>query len=299
MEIKSQKQAKKVLLQMQRKLYGMEQQYKGLHGLHKEAMEKAIAEAAALWLFVLDQSKHKGYISDDMTIDNIQLKSPEEIGEVTTATFNRVTELSQQEANKMNESLQETLAQTQGLIDQTIASFEHKGYKEAVEDSKQTIVDFQGEEVTPELYRAVARYLTAQMHYARKTDSTNLSTATSDSKVLNEAANLFYQELQNCSEETSVKFAKFASAVAENLDPEEKEGLTSKLWIGAKEGGAIVIDVALGVVKYVYNGVTRILCTAKDIASYTIGKVLSLIDAATTADFGKSGKHGVLLENAK
>ena len=60
MEIRSQKQAKKVLLGMQRKLYGMEQQYKGLHGLHKEAMEKAIAEAAALWLFVLDQSKHKG-----------------------------------------------------------------------------------------------------------------------------------------------------------------------------------------------------------------------------------------------
>ena len=122
MEIKSQKQAKKVLLQIQRKLYGMEQQYKGLHGLHKEAMEKAIAEAAALWLFVLDQSKHKGYISDDMTIDNIPLKSPEEIGEITTATFNRVAELSQQEANKMNESLQETLAQTQGLIDQAIAS---------------------------------------------------------------------------------------------------------------------------------------------------------------------------------
>lgn len=311
MEIKSQKQAKKVLLQLQGELHKLELQYQKLNGVHKNAVEKKITETAVLWMSVLGEATHKGFVENNgvtVTISGTELKNPEQIGPVTLSVFKRAEELSKTEVKP--ETQTETLAKGNEImtqnqtIAQIIAGAEAKfanidKFSVAVEDIKSEMLAFEGETVTPELLKNVGEYLTALVKYNRTTDATGVSTLTAEKAVLNEAADQFYEGLENVDEETSAKFSKLLSDIVKNTDDEDKEGWTHKIWVGCKSGGSFVLDLAKGLVMYVYGGVIKILGTIRDIAGYTLGKMLSILDAATTKDFGRKTKEGVIMRAMK
>lgn len=314
MEIKNQKQAKKVLLQLQGELHKLELQYQKLTGVHKNAVEKKITETAVLWMSVLGEATHKGFVENNgvtVTISGTELKNPEQIGPVTLSVFKRAEELSKTEVKTETQS--ETLAKgneimTQNTQTQTIAQIiagaEAKfanidKFNVAVEDIKSEMLAFEGDTVTPELLKNVGEYLTALVKYNRTTDATGVSTLTAEKAVLNEAANQFYEGLEGVDEETSAKFSKLLSDIVKNTDDEDKEGWTHKIWVGCKTGGSFVLDLAKGLVMYVYGGVIKILGTVRDIAGYTLGKMLSILDAATTKDFGRKSKEGVIMRAMK
>lgn len=318
MEIKSQKQAKKVLLQLQGELHKLELQYQKLNGIHKNAVEKKITETAALWMSVLGEATHKGFVENNgvtVTISGTELKNPEQIGPVTLSVFKRAEELSKTEPGPeieiKPEPQSETLAkgniimtQNTQTIAQIIAGAEAKftnidKFNVAVEDIKSEMLAFDGDEVTPELLKNVGEYLTALVKYNRTTDATGVSTLTAEKAVLNEAANQFYEGLGEVDEATSAKFSKLLSDIVKNTDEEDKEGWTHKIWVGCKTGGSFVLDLAKGLVMYIYGGVIKILGTVRDIAGYTLGKMLSILDAATTKDFGRKSKEGVIMRAMK
>lgn len=310
MEIKNQKQAKKVLLQLQGELHRLELQYQRLNGVHKQAVEKKITETAVLWMSVLGEVTHKGFVENNgvtVTISGTELKNPEQIGPVTLSVFKRAEELSKTElesetlakGNPIMKNLKSVIKTTPAIINAAKASFEGKKFIEAVEDVKTNILNFEGEEVTPELYEDVATYIAALAHYKRKSDATGVSTLTAENDAVNEAANMFYEALKEADEEVAGEFSTFLSALVDATDEEDKEGWSHKIWVGCKRGGSFVLDLAKGLVMYVYGGVIKVLGTARDIAGYTLGKMLSILDAATTSDFGRSGRDGIIMRAMK
>lgn len=310
MEIKNQKQAKKVLLQLQGELHRLELQYQRLNGVHKQAVEKKITETAVLWMSVLGEVTHKGFVENNgvtVTISGTELKNPEQIGPVTLSVFKRAEELSKTElesetlakGNPIMKNLKSVIKTTPAIINAAKASFEGKKFIEAVEDVKTNILNFEGEEVTPELYEDVATYIAALAHYKRKSDATGVSTLTAENDAVNEAVNMFYEALKEADEEVAGEFSTFLSALVDATDEEDKEGWSHKIWVGCKRGGSFVLDLAKGLVMYVYGGVIKVLGTARDIAGYTLGKMLSILDAATTSDFGRSGRYGIIMRAMK
>ena len=308
MEIKNQKQAKRVLLQLQGELHKLELRYQKASGFNKGPLEAKITQTAVLWLSVLGEATQKGFVENNgvtVTISGTELKNPEQIGPVTLSVFKRAEELSKTEikptlakGNTMK-TLKSAIKSTPATIEAAKASFEGKKFVEAVEDVKTDILNFEGEEVTPELYEDVATYITALAHYKRKSDATGVSTLTAENDVVNEAANMFYEALKEADEEVAGEFSTFLSALVDATDEEDKEGWSHKIWVGCKRGGSFVLDLAKGLVMYVYGGVIKILGTARDIAGYTLGKMMSILDAATTSDFGRSGRDGIIMKAMK
>lgn len=308
MEIKNQKQAKRILLQLQGELHKLELQYQKANGFNKGPLEAKITQTAVLWLSVLGEATQKGFVENNgvtVTISGTELKNPEQIGPVTLSVFKRVEELSKTEikstlakGNTMK-TLKSAIKSTPATIEAAKASFEGKKFAEAVEDVKTNILNFEGEEVTSELYENVATYIAALAHYKRKSDATGVSTLTAENDAVNEAANMFYEALKEADEEMSGEFSTFLSALVDATDEEDKEGWSHKIWVGCKRGGSFVLDLAKGLVMYVYGGVIKILGTARDIAGYTLGKMLSILDAATTSDFGRSGRDGIIIKAMK
>lgn len=308
MEIKNQKQAKRVLLQLQCELHKLELQYQKANGFNKGPLEAKITQTAVLWLSVLGEATQKGFVENNgvtVTISGTELKNPEQIGPVTLSVFKRAEEMSKTEIKStlakgnIMKTLKSAIKITPATIEAAKASFEGKKFAEAVEDVKTDILNFEGEEVTSELYEAVATYITALAYYKRKSDATGVSTLTAENDVVNEAANMFYEALKEADEEVSGEFSTFLSALVDATDEEDKEGWSHKIWVGCKRGGSFVLDLAKGLVMYVYGGVIKILGTARDIAGYTLGKMLSILDAATTSDFGRSGRDGIIIKAMK
>lgn len=308
MEIKNQKQAKRVLLQLQSELHKLELQYQKANGFNKGPLEAKITQTAVLWLSVLGEATQKGFVENNgvtVTISGTELKNPEQIGPVTLSVFKRAEELSKTEIKStlakgnIMKTLKSAIKTTPATIEAAKASFEGKKFAEAVEDVKTDILNFEGDKVTPELYEEVVTYITALAHYKRKSDATGVSTLTAENDAVNEAANMFYEALKEADEEVSGEFSTFLSALVDATDEEDKEGWSHKIWVGCKRGGSFVLDLAKGLVMYVYGGVIKILGTARDIAGYTLGKMLSILDAATTSDFGRSGRDGVIVKAMK
>lgn len=308
MEIKNQKQAKRVLLQLQSELHKLELQYQKANGFNKGPLEAKITQTAVLWLSVLGEATQKGFVENNgvtVTISGTELKNPEQIGPVTLSVFKRAEELSKTEIKStlakgnIMKTLKSAIKTTPATIEAAKASFEGKKFAEAVEDVKTDILNFEGEEVTSALYEAVVTYITALAHYKRKSDATGVSTLTAENNAVNEAANMFYEALKEADEEVSGEFSTFLSALVDATDEEDKEGWSHKIWVGCKRGGSFVLDLAKGLVMYVYGGVIKILGTARDIAGYTLGKMLSILDAATTSDFGRSGRDGIIIKAMK
>lgn len=309
MEIKNQKQAKRVLLQLQGELHKLELQYQKANGFNKGPLEAKITQTAVLWLSVLGEATQKGFVENNgvtVTISGTELKNPEQIGPVTLSVFKRAEELSKTEikptlakGNPIMKNLKSVVKTTPATIAAAKASFEGKKFVEAVEDVKTNILNFEDDKVTPELYEDVATYITALAHYKRKSDATGASTLTAENDVVNEAANMFYEALKEADEEVSGEFSTFLSALVDATDEEDKEGWSHKIWVGCKRGGSFVLDLAKGLVMYVYGGVIKVLGTARDIAGYTLGKMLSILDAATTSDFGRSGRDGIIMKAMK
>ena len=309
MEIKNQKQAKRVLLQLQGELHKLELQYQKANGFNKGPLEAKITQTAVLWLSVLGEATQKGFVENNgvtVTISGTELKNPEQIGPVTLSVFKRAEEMSKTEiksetlakGNTMK-TLKSAIKSTPATIEAAKASFEGKKFAEAVEDVKTDILNFEGDKVTPELYEAVVTYITALAHYKRKSDATGASTLTAENDMVNEAVNMFYEALKEADEEVSGEFGTFLSALVDATDEEDKEGWTHKIWVGCKRGGSFVIDLAKGIVMYVYGGVCKVLGAVCDIAGYTIGKLVGILDAATTKDFGRKGETGVLVKAMK
>lgn len=310
MEIKNQKQAKKTLLQLQGELRKLELQHQNLNGIHKQAVEKKITETAALWMSVLGEVTQKGFVENNgvtVTISGIELKNPEQIGPVTLSVFKRAEELSKTEPE--SETLAKGNTMTQNVtknktIAQIIAAAEAKfanidKFNVAVEDCKSEMLAFKGEEVTPELLEHVGEYLTALVAYNRTSDATGVSTLTAENAVLNLAANEFYEGLKDVDNATSAKFGNLVAAIVKNTDEEDKAGWSHRIWVGCKNGGSFIFDLGKGIAMYVYGGVVKILGAIRDIAGYTFGKLLSILDAATTKDFGRKGTDGIILRAMK
>ena len=310
MEIKNQKQAKKTLLQLQGELHKLELQYQNLNGIHKQAVEKKITETAALWMSVLGEATQKGFVENNgvtVTISGIELKNPEQIGPVTLSVFKRAEELSKTEIETETLAKGNTMTQntTEGkTIAQIIAAAEAKfanidKFNVAVEDCKSEMLAFKGDKVTPELLEHVGEYLTALVVYNRTSDATGISTLTAENHILNEAANEFYEGLREVDNETSAKFGNLVAAIVKNTDEEDKAGWGHRIWVGCKNGGSFIFDLGKGIAMYVYGGVVKILGAIRDVAGYTFGKLLSILDAATTKDFGREGTDGIILRAMK
>lgn len=310
MEIKNQKQAKKTLLQLQGELRKLELQHQNLNGIHKQAVEKKITETAALWMSVLGEATQKGFVENNgvtVTISGIELKNPEQIGPVTLSVFKRAEELSKTEietetlakGNTMTQNVTEskTIAQIIAAAEAKFANIDK--FNVAVEDCKSEMLAFKGEEVTPELLEHVGEYLTALVVYNRTSDATGVSTLTAENHILNEAANEFYEGLREVDNETSAKFGNLVAAIVKNTDEEDKAGWGHRIWVGCKNGGSFIFDLGKGIAMYVYGGVVKILGAIRDIAGYTFGKLLSILDAATTKDFGREGTDGIILRAMK
>ena len=310
MEIKNQKQAKKTLLQLQGELRKLELQYQNLSGIHKQAVEKKITETAALWMSVLGEATQKGFVKNNgvtVTISGIELKNPEQIGPVTLSVFKRAEELSKTKLESETLAKGNTMTQNateSKTIAQIIAAAEAKfanidKFNVAVEDCKSEMLAFKGEEVTPELLQHVGEYLTALVVYNRTSDATGVSTLTAENAVLNLAANEFYEGLKDVDNTTSAKFGNLVAAIVKNTDEEDKAGWSHRIWVGCKNGGSFIFDLGKGIAMYVYGGVVKILGAIRDIAGYTFGKLLSILDAATTKDFGREGTEGVIMRAMK
>lgn len=310
MEIKNQKQAKKTLLQLQGELRKLELQHQNLNGIHKQAVEKKITETAALWMSVLGEATQKGFVENNgvtVTISGIELKNPEQIGPVTLSVFKRAEELSKTELESETLAKGNTMTQNateSKTIAQIIAAAEAKfanidKFNVAVEDCKSEMLAYKGEEVTPELLQHVGEYLTALVVYNRTSDATGVSTLTAESAVLNLAANEFYEGLKDVDNTTSAKFGNLVAAIVKNTDEEDKAGWSHRIWVGCKNGGSFIFDLGKGIAMYVYGGVVKILGAIRDIAGYTFGKLLSILDAATTKDFGREGTEGVIMRAMK
>lgn len=310
MKIKNQKQAKKTLLQLQGELRKLELQYQNLSGIHKQAVEKKITETAALWMSVLGEATQKGFVENNgvtVTISGVELKNPEQIGPVTLSVFKRAEELSKTEietetlakGNTMTQNAAEskTIAQIIAAAEAKFANIEK--FNVAVEDCKSEMLAYKGEEVTPELLQHVGEYLTALVVYNRTSDATGVSTLTAENAVLNLAANEFYEGLKDVDNTTSAKFGNLVAAIVKNTDEEDKAGWSHRIWVGCKNGGSFIFDLGKGIAMYVYGGVVKILGAIRDIAGYTFGKLLSILDAATTKDFGRKGTDGIILRAMK
>lgn len=310
MEIKNQKQAKKTLLQLQCELRKLELQYQNLSGIHKQAVEKKITETSALWMSILGEATQKGFVENNgvtVTISGIELKNPEQIGPVTLSVFKRAEELSKTELESKTLAKGNTMTQNateSKTIAQIIAAAEAKfanidKFNVAVEDCKSEMLAYKGEEVIPELLEHVGTYLTALVVYNRTSDATGVSTLTAENAVLNLAANEFYEGLKDVDNTTSAKFSNLVAAIVKNTDEEDKAGWSHRIWVGCKNGGSFIFDLGKGIAMYVYGGVVKILGAIRDIAGYTLGKLLSILDAATTKDFGRKGTDGVIIRAMK
>lgn len=183
-------------------------------------------------------------------------------------------------------TLESVIKTTPAIIEAAKADFKGKEFAEAVEDVKTNILNFEGEQITVELYENVAKYITALSFYKRKSDAAGVATLAAKNNAVNEAANMFYEALKEADESVSAEFSLFVTALVEATDEEDKEGWRHKIWIGFKQGGSFILDLAKGIVMYVYGCIIKVLGVIRDIAGYTLGKVLSIIDAATTKDFG-------------
>lgn len=146
------------------------------------------------------------------------------------------------------------------------------------------------------LYSAIVRYCRIMSRYKADSDDNGILTQHSGMPIVDEMSRLIAKDffsISNSKEEAQLAVEAAVKSI-ENASAIEKESFMNNIILRARGYGTIVWDVVKGVFKYIWNGVCRIVRTSIDIITYVFGACLSLVDAATTKDFGASGNSGLI-----
>ena len=131
----------------------------------------------------------------------------------------------------------------------------------------------------------VRRYIAWHTHLGYKIDNYGVFTQSSDSKVINKAAAIILGHLNSSVKEEKEKEKVFKTAV-ENIENANKEGWTHTVKVMFSKTCGMVWDFARGLFWYVINGVKHIAKSAFDCVAFVLVNALSIIDSATSKDFG-------------
>lgn len=148
------------------------------------------------------------------------------------------------------------------------------------------------------LYAAVARYyrLMAEFDKPADLDDNGIMTQHSGMDKVDLMSRLVAADLLSVvgDSDEMKRVADKAVRSIQATPEKEKDGWFTDITIRARGYLSVTWDFVKGVFKYLWNGVWRIAKTVLDVVSYIFGAALSLVDAATTKDFGKSGKPGMI-----
>ena len=131
----------------------------------------------------------------------------------------------------------------------------------------------------------VRRYIVWHTHLGYKIDNYGVFTQSSDSKVINKAAAIILGHLNNSVKGKEEQEKVFKTAV-ENIENANKEGWTHTVKVMFSKTCGMVWDFAKGLFWYVINGVKHIAKSAFDCVAFVLVNALSIIDSATSKDFG-------------
>lgn len=131
----------------------------------------------------------------------------------------------------------------------------------------------------------VRRYIAWHTHLGYKIDNYGVFTQSSDSKVINKAAAIILSHLNISVKDEEEREKVFKTAV-ENIENANKEGWTHTVKVMFSKGCGMVWDFAKGLFWYVINGVKHIAKSAFDCVAFVLVNALSIIDSATSKDFG-------------
>ena len=130
----------------------------------------------------------------------------------------------------------------------------------------------------------VRRYIAWHTFLGYKIDNYGVFTQSSDSKVINKAAAIILGHLNSLKgKEDQEKVFKTA---VENIENANKEGWTHTVKVMFSKTCGMVWDFAKGLFWYVINGVKHIAKSAFDCVAFVLVNALSIIDSATSKDFG-------------
>ena len=131
----------------------------------------------------------------------------------------------------------------------------------------------------------VRRYIAWHTHLGYKIDNYGVFTQSSDSKVINKAAAIILSHL-NISIKGKEEQEKVFKTAVENIENANKEGWTHTVKVMFSKTCGMAWDFAKGLFWYVINGVKHIAKSAFDCVSFVLVNALSIIDSATSKDFG-------------
>ena len=131
----------------------------------------------------------------------------------------------------------------------------------------------------------VRRYIAWHTHLGYKIDNYGVFTQSSDSEVINKAAAIILGHLNNSVKGKEEQEKVFKTAV-ENIENANKEGWTHTVKVMFSKTCGMVWDFAKGLFWYVINGVKHIAKSAFDCVAFVLVNALSIIDSATSKDFG-------------
>ena len=131
----------------------------------------------------------------------------------------------------------------------------------------------------------VRRYIAWHTHLGYKIDNYGVFTQSSDSKVINKAAAIILGHLNSSVKDKGEQEKVFKVAV-ENIENANKEGWTHTVKVMFSKTCGMVWDFAKGVFWYVINGVKHIAKSAFDCVAFVLVNALTVIDSATSRDFG-------------
>lgn len=131
----------------------------------------------------------------------------------------------------------------------------------------------------------VRRYIAWHTHLGYKIDNYGVFTQSSDSEVINKAAAIILGHLNSSVKGKEEQEKVFKTAV-ENIENANKEGWTHTVKVMFSKTCGMVWDFAKGLFWYVINGVKHIAKSAFDCVAFVLVNALSIIDSATSKDFG-------------
>ena len=152
----------------------------------------------------------------------------------------------------------------------------------------------------------VRRYIAWHTHLGYKVDNYGVFTQSSDSEVINKAAAIILGHLNSSVKGEEEREKVFKTAV-ENIENANKEGWTHTVKVMFSKTCGMVWDFGKGLFWYIVNGVKHIAKSAFDCVAFVLVNALSIIDSATSKDFGANSpglitkmvnKYGVFARSA-
>ena len=152
----------------------------------------------------------------------------------------------------------------------------------------------------------VRRYIAWHTHLGYKVDNYGVFTQSSDSKVINKEAAIILGHLNSSVKGEEEREKVFKTAV-ENIENANKEGWTHTVKVMFSKTCGMVWDFGKGLFWYIVNGVKHIAKSAFDCVAFVLVNALSIIDSATSKDFGANSpgliakmvnKYGVFARSA-